>query len=349
MNKNVLALFCLVVLVTAGCASRWSLRSEGSEVPLQWPSQPNKAKIAYVKAIKGFSLKNDSRALLRAIVYGSEEGDQDAFNLPVAVARGRDGRIAVADLGCRCVHLYIPEQQRYLRITSTGPEEFNSPVSVIFDDDLRLYVSDSALGKVFVFGSDGAFISALQGAGASVLKRPTGLAYNSHLKILYVVDTIENKVYAFDSGGKVAFSFGSWGEGKGQFNFPTHVFWSPQGTVYVTDSMNFRIQFFDESGAYLGSFGHQGDGSGDLARPKGVAVDKEGIIYVVDSLFDNVQLFSKQGEFLLTVGRTGSDFGEFWLPSGIFIDDSDTIYVCDSYNRRVQVFRKTGDNTDGKP
>ena len=260
--------------------------------------------------------------------------------LPVAVATGADGRIAVADMGRRCVHLYLPATQRYVRLTGGKTDKISSPVSVIFDDESRLYVTDSA-GKIFGFGADGGFRFALTAAGSEPLLRPTGLTYSKHRKLLYVVDTLANKVFAFDTAGTLAFSFGRRGEESKGFNFPTHIFWSSSGELYVTNSLAFRIEIFDEDGKSLGSFGRHGDGSGDLAMPKGIAVDRDGVVYVVDSLFDNVQLFNRQGEFLLTLGRRGIDLGEFWLPSGAFIGDDHQLYVCDTYNRRIQVFRIT--------
>jgi len=338
-----------MALATASCASsQWSLKTERSGIALQWPYQPNKAKVTYVMAIKGFTPRWGAASLLRAVVYGKDGSDEGAFSVPVAVATGRDGRIAVADIGCKCVHLYIPGAERYVRLSAAEKEAFISPVGVIFDDDLNLFISDSVAGKIYVFSGGGTYLFSFPGAGTQALERPTGLAYSSLEKRLYVADTLGNKIYAFDEKGNTLFSFGRRGEEKGGFNYPTHIFLAPSGVLHVTDTLNFRIELFDKSGGFLDSFGHHGDGSGDLAMPKGVAADKDGSIYVVDALFDNVQLFDRKGKFLLTIGKRGTDFGEFWLPSGIFIDKNDTLYVCDTYNRRVQVFRITENYVDGK-
>ncbi len=332
-------LLCALVGLASACATTWTLRTTRPDIALQWPYQPDKAKVTYLQAFSGLAQNNDSGSVLRRIVFGENE-DRNAFILPVAVATGHDGRIAVADMGRRCVHLYVPAEQRYVQLSGSKPEKLSSPVGLIFDDDLRLYVSDSA-GKVFAFGPDGGLLFALQNAGADRLQRPTGITYSPRNKMLYVVDTLANKVDVFGTNGDFAFSFGERGEAAGRFNFPTHIFRSSAGELYVTDALNFRVEIFDEDGKVLGSFGHHGDGSGDMAMPKGVAVDKDGVVYVVDGLFDNVQLFNRRGDFLLTIGKRGVDFGEFWLPSGAFIGENDELYVCDTYNRRVQVFRIT--------
>jgi DNA-binding beta-propeller fold protein YncE len=316
------------------------VRTAPSPVALQWPYQPAKAKLTFVEALTGFAQKKGSQSALKAFVYGSDRGERNAFVLPVAVAVGADGRIAVADMGRRCVHLYLPASEGYVRLTGTKNDRIISPVAVIFDDESRLYVSDSA-GKVFGFGPQGEFRFAATSAGPAALVRPTGIAYSKHRKLLYVVDTLANRVHAFDTSGTFVFSFGERGDDAQGFNFPTHIFWSSSGELYVTNTLAFRVEIFDEVGKSLGSFGRHGDGSGDLAMPKGIAVDRDGVIYVVDGLFDNVQLFDRTGGFLLTLGRRGTDLGEFWLPSGAFIADNHQLYVCDTYNRRIQVFRIT--------
>jgi sugar lactone lactonase YvrE len=326
----------------SGCAAKtWALRAERPEIALQWPYQPNRPKVTYERALGGFSRQHGGAAALRAIVYGREKEESNAFVLPVAVAKGADGRIAVADMGRRCVHLYVPERQAYVRLDGDGNTlRFVSPVGVAFADDGRLFAADSA-GRVLVFGEDGGFQRTLAAAGSEPLQRPTGLAWSPRSRRLYVVDTLAHRVHAFSESGEHVRSFGTRGEGAGQFNYPTHIFWAAPGEIYVTNSLDFRIDILDEEGAPKGSFGHHGDGSGDLAMPKGVAVDAEGIIYVADALFDNVQLFDRSGRFLLTVGGRGTDFGEFWLPAGLFISADGELYVCDTYNRRIQVFRIT--------
>jgi DNA-binding beta-propeller fold protein YncE len=339
-------LVVLLTVFTAGCTSKWALKTAQPAAALQWPYQPSRAKLTYVQALTGFAPTNNTATRVRNIVFGTEDEDRNSFVLPVAVATGSDGRIAVADMARQCVHLYLPGQQRYLQLTGSEDDKIVSPVAVVFDDELRLYLSDSS-GKVLVFNPDGTASVTLRQAGDARLQRPTGLAYSPRKQAVYVVDTLANKVYAFGTHGELAFAFGERGEAPGQFNFPTHIFRSAAGEIYVTDSLNFRIQIFDEDGTARGMFGHHGDGSGDLAIPKGVAVDSDGIVYVVDGMFDNVQLFDRHGEFLLTLGRRGTDFGEFWLPSGAFVAANDLLYVCDTYNRRVQVFRIAARYADG--
>jgi DNA-binding beta-propeller fold protein YncE len=324
--------FCLAVFVATGCAPKWAMDAGPSEARLVWPQAPGKTNIRYLTTITGFRERGVS---LRMLVFGKGE---DRLVNPVAVATGVDGRIAVADIGTKSVHLFIPKEERYIRVFRFDSGEMVSPVSVAFDDELRLYVSDSFHEKVSVFDRGGKYLFSIDRTRGAVLKKPTGLAYDHGRKAVFVVDTSSHRIHAFTTKGEPLFSFGERGSGNGQFNFPTHIFGAADGRIYVTDAMNFRIQIFDPSGGFVTAFGRHGDGSGDFSMPKGVASDSEGTVFVVDTLFDNIQLFNEKGEFLLTLGSRGTGPGEFWLPSGIFIDGGDRLYVCDTYNQRIQIF-----------
>lgn len=336
-NRGVVAAAIGLALL-GGCASKYSLQTMPAGVELQWPYQPARAKLVYLHSLTGLAKDGGFRSAMKAFVYGKDAANPGTFALPVAIAIGRDGRMAIADQGQKCVHLYLPSEQAYVRLVGTRELPVQSPIGLAFDDDLRLYLSDSA-GRIYAFAPDGSVLYTIDRAGEEPLRRPTGVAFDPDRKLLYVVDTLASRVHAFDPAGGLAFSFGGRGDGEDQFNFPTHIFRAASGDLYITDSLNFRIRIVDGQGRPAGSFGHHGDGSGDLAMPKGLAADADGVIYVADSLFDNVQLFDRRGAFLLTLGRRGVDSGEFWLPSGVYIDASDRLYVCDTYNGRIQVFR----------
>ncbi len=245
------------------------------------------------------------------------------------------GLLCVTDQEWQGVHLLEMESagSRFVSLAEDGLH-FVSPVGIAAFAD-RIAVSDSALNKVFLMTRDGEPAGHIEKPGG--FARPTGLAYDSERRELYVVDTLGNEVCVFNSEGELTRRFGSPGTDIGQFNFPTHIFVDQKDRVFVTDSMNFRVQAFDREGRYLFDLGTQGDATGYLAVPKGVGVDGLGHIYIVDSYFSNVQVFDEDGRFLLSVGGPGEGVGQFHVPAGLFVDQQNRIYICDSYNRRVQV------------
>jgi sugar lactone lactonase YvrE len=305
----------------------------------QWPAE--KPAITFVRSISSFeSPKKGFFQEIGSFITGRKTSEEGIVK-PVSVSVSAEGSIAVADPANGLVHYQSAETGEYMRISSVKSEEdvLVSPVGVAFGRHSVLFVSDSFRREVYAFDRRGRHLFTIGGSGDGLFSRPTGLAYNAGRDLLYVADTLANRIHIYSGEGRFHSSFGKTGISPGEFNFPTYIFSDTGGLLYVTDAMNFRIQSFMAEGEFVGVFGNHGDGSGDFSMPKGIAVDRRGIIYVVDSLFDNVQLFHGDGRLLLTVGQQGTESGEFWLPSGAFIDGSDHFYVCDTYNRRVQVFK----------
>ncbi|MFQ5773640.1 MAG: 6-bladed beta-propeller [Kiloniellaceae bacterium] len=332
MTRAALAFLLALLASCSGAVEAPSELATPSE-PLVWPPPPEQPRIKFLYAFRepkdlGFRVSLFGR--LWDLIAGEETREMIR---PYALAVDQNS-VAVADPGARVVHLYDMRAQEYARIEKAGGDVLVSPVGVALGPE-RIYVADSALGKVFAFGPEGALAFTIEG-----LRRPTGLAYDAGANRLYVADTLAHRIVVFDDGGEKLFSFGRRGTGRKEFNYPTHISVSAD-RLYVNDTMNFRLQVFDLDGAFRASFGTHGDGSGDLAQPKGVAVDAEGDVYLVDALFNRVQIFDSNGRFLLAFGAEGTNVGSFWLPSGMFIA-RDRIYVADSYNRRVQVFQFLG-------
>jgi DNA-binding beta-propeller fold protein YncE len=259
---------------------------------------------------------------------------------PYGVATDSQGRIIVTDPGSRSVHIFDFAKQKY-RLIEGGKEEFKSPIGVAVDDHDNIYVSDSELGKIFVFDSRGKFrryFGDIKGEG--YFKRPTGLAVDSAARRLYVTDTLKDEVYTLDLDGNILGHFGKRGDGDGEFNYPTDI--AVRGNeLIVVDAMNFRVQIFGRDGSFRAKFGKPGDVTGYMFRSKGIALDSEGDFYVVDALFDCVQVFNRAGDLLYYFGGRGKKAMQFELPSGIHISRDDMVYVVDSENRRVEVFRYT--------
>jgi DNA-binding beta-propeller fold protein YncE len=260
---------------------------------------------------------------------------------PYSVTMDSRGRVLVTDPGDLAVHIFDFEKKKYSRIeTGKGGEALRSPIGIAVDGQDNIYVTDSALGKVFVFDERGKFRRYLGAVGKSegFFKRPTGIAIDKPRGEIFITDTLRDKIYVLDLEGHPLREFGARGTGPGRFNFPTEVALHGDD-VLVVDAMNFRVQILDRQGRYRSQFGKQGDSIGTIFRPKGLGVDSEGSIHLVDGFFETVQVFDRVGALRYFFGHVGAEPAEFQLPAGLWIDARDQIYVADSYNSRVQVFQ----------
>jgi len=298
-----------------------------------WPPAPQSARIQLVEIFYTPDDLGIRPSVFRRLVGTIAGAEKTGMIRPYAISVHGE-RIVVGDPGAKAVHIYDRGRGRYQSIGKLDDESLRSPVGVALSED-RIFISDSALGKIFILDLQGPLIHAIEG-----LQRPTGLAFDEEANRLYVADTLRHCISVFDDDGTALFEFGARGTGEGEFNFPSHVHLSG-GRLLINDNMNFRIQSFDLEGHFQSSFGTHGDGSGHFSQPKGVASDSLGHIYVAGATIDRIQVFSQAGEFLLAFGSEGSGPGQFLMPAGLAAQD-DMIYVADSYNSRVQVFRYVG-------
>ncbi|MCX5760773.1 MAG: 6-bladed beta-propeller [Gemmatimonadetes bacterium] len=340
IRQLALPLLAWVLALAAGCSRQGSagVKFEAvavAEPPLVWPTAPAAPRIRHLANVATPGDVGARGTWFSRMVRVFTGGVEPRVRRPHGIAVDTAGRVFVADVALRGVHVFDPVNGQYRFLTTTGKRGFQSPVGVALDAVGNVYVSDSELGEVVVFDAAGKERRRIREG----LERPTGLAYDRRSALLYVADTKGHRIAVFDSTGRPRASIGSRGTGEGEFNFPTNVAMAPDGSLLVTDAMNFRVQVFSPDGKFLRQFGHNGDAPGSMPRPKGVALDSEGHVYVVDGLFDVINVYDASGRLLLTFGGAGHGRGEFWLASGIAIDRQDRVYVSDSYNGRIQVLQ----------
>jgi DNA-binding beta-propeller fold protein YncE len=309
---------------------------------LVWPSAPARPSIAFVRSIsspKDLAIKKSFLVRVFEFVFGEEREELVRPMSVVDVA----SVLYVGDPGVGGVHRFDTASGSYKLIRGEGGARLPSPVGLAVGEGGSVYVADSAAGAVFAIQPHAQY--AVRLPLQETLKQPTGIVFDSVTKELYVSDTAAHQIKVFGANGTLIRTIGKRGDGDGEFNFPTMLWFSESDKLMVTDSLNFRTQIISNQGIFLGKFGRLGDGMGDTPRQKGGAIDRFGHVYLVDSLLHAVQIFDQSGQLLLSIGGLGQANGEFWLPTGVFVGNDDLIYVADTYNHRVQVFRYVGGPT----
>ena len=137
-------------------------------------------------------------------------------------------------------------------------------------------------------------------------------------------------------------TFGSGGEGDGQFIQMSAIATDSEGLLYISDEYLHRISVFGPSGEFLSKWGKPGAAPGELDGPCGLGFDQDDNLYVVDQRNNRVQKFARDGQLLSSFGSQGSGDGEFDLPWGIAIAPGGDIYVADWRNDRIQRFTAEG-------
>jgi sugar lactone lactonase YvrE len=141
-------------------------------------------------------------------------------------------------------------------------------------------------------------------------------------------------------------SWGSNGQGDGQFSVLKDVAVAPSGDVYTVEDgggKSNRVQRFSADGAFLGKAGSEGAGAGQLQDAWSLAVDANGVVFVADGFNEKVTRFNPDLSLLGSPwGTGGSSTGQFRNPEGIAVFGTDAVYVADRGNSQVDRYTAAG-------
>jgi DNA-binding beta-propeller fold protein YncE len=205
-------------------------------------------------------------------------------------------------------NLYVDDQQSR-RITVFDAD--GKPLRTIpLDETIRptgiaidrarglLYVADPSTAEsadhfVRVYDLAGHFIRNVgQGRGTALgkLQFPTYVALDTSGNV-YVSETVNSRVSAFDPQGNFLRAFGGMGDRPGQMNRPKGVATDSFGNVYVVDSAWSVVQIFSQKGDSLLFFGGRHRYPGMMENPSGIAIDSKNRIYVADTFNHRVNIY----------------------------------------------------------
>lgn len=267
-----------------------------------------------------------------ALVPGCEDGVGPAarFNAPVAIARGADGTLTVADRANSAVR----------RVTPVG------------------LVTTVAGGPRRSGGEDG------QGAAAR-FNGPRGVAYDG-LGNAFVADANSSTIRKVTPEGAVSTLAGLAGVqgdedgtgGSARFRRPAGLAVDAAGNVFVTDETSHTIRKVTPDRVVTTIAGQalspgSDDGIGNGARfhaPAGIAVDAAGILYVADRRNHTLRRVTPEGVVTTLAGQAGSSGiadglgteARFNEPRGVALFGSGDVWVTDSQNSTIRRISPAG-------
>lgn len=345
----------LLLLVITACSTKTPNRlvfsmpalAPGDATQQMWPPPPNVPRYLYIGDLRGESNKiKDSKEKRSAMsrffsaLVGLGHKSIPLVDLlrPQQGVADDKGHIYVTDPGRNAVFVFDETTSEFnIWNENEFSLPFKSPIGVAISGD-NVLVTDSELGVVFVIDDQGKLLDYI---GQDILKRPTGIAFDSSRQQILVSDTQDNNIKVFSLQGEFIDVIGSPGTKPGQFNRPTFIQFS-NNHLYVTDSINARIQIINRETNDVKIIGQRGLYVGDFSRPKGLAVDSDGNMYITESYYDHLLIFNPEGKLLLAIGGSGQQPGEFLQPTGVWVDHNDRLFVSDMLNSRVSIFQYLG-------
>lgn len=216
--------------------------------------------------------------------------------------------VAVWPTGCRS-RLPVLEVVRVDAFTLPPlADSLPAPRTLTCDRHGRILVLDDG-GRVLRFFPDRT-LDTLWPMPASEIGNPEGVCVLRDGRIL-VADTHYDRVVVFSDSGELLETWGTKGDGPGQFQWPVAVAEDDRGFVYVAEyGGRNRVQKFDASGRFLTAWGGHGTKPGLFQRPSGM-VWLDGALFVADAFNNRIQVFDDDGRLLRILPPEVSD----WIPS----------------------------------
>jgi sugar lactone lactonase YvrE len=235
------------------------------------------------------------------------------------------------------VVLVYDREGHFLR--SWGEGLFTTPHGLWINPDDRVFLADCGDHTVRICTTDGQVQQTLgtagqAGAAEMPFNQPTW-AKQSPSGETYVSDGYgQFRVHRFSADGRLLKSWGSKGEGPGEFALPHSVVVDRRGRVLVADRENHRVQIFDGDGQFLEQWT-------DLLQPMDLFIDADDAVYVAEAQ-QRISVYSLDGELLSRWGEKGSAPGQFSdSPHGVCVDSRGDLYVCEVISQgRMQKFAR---------
>ena len=194
------------------------------------------------------------------------------FGRVSAVTTDNEGNVYVFKRDPKTDQIVVFNSQgKFLR--SWGKGMFTRPHGLRVDRDQNVWALDDSGNHITKFTLDGKVLQTFgvkdkAGNDAKTFNRPTDIAWDSQGNS-YISDGYGNRrVVKLDKAGNFVMTWGTEGDGPGQFRLPHSIAVDSKDRVYVSDRENNRIQIFDTSGKLLKTWTHLGCTQGMYISPK---------------------------------------------------------------------------------
>ncbi len=161
---------------------------------------------------------------------------------------------------------------------------------------------------------------------------------------IYVVDGVNNRIVVFNSQGKVKFTFGSFGNTKGKFNYPIGITIGPHGDVYIADTGNHRVQIFTAYGSFKKEIKIVQNGKNNSTDITDVSLNpNQNHLYMIDNENHNILVYDYSLDtFKNPWGEPGTNRLKFSFPYLSTVTPDGYLVVVEVINTRVQVLNSKG-------
>jgi len=257
---------------------------------------------------------------------------------PCCLAADSVGNVFIADVrgSSTVVHKFDPAGHPLLAFYVDGAPR---PSSVSVDQAGGIYLTDRSPGNLYIFFPDGSPVRTIHRISGHALQSPEGVAVGESGSI-YLTQADDNRVLSINSRGRLLESWGTKGDGPGQFSSPSKIVAAPDGSIFVADIGNRRVEKFQPDGTFVAAWNLPlTDPSPEPGGNKGIALAaSEKFVAASDGV--SVQIWTLDGKPSFVENHLPPVASpEPATPSDIVIAPNGDLLVLDAPRARVLRFR----------
>jgi predicted membrane-bound mannosyltransferase/DNA-binding beta-propeller fold protein YncE len=277
--------------------------------------------------------KADANGGLTVGAPGSAPGD---FLRPAGVAVDSQGNFYVADSQNNRVEKFDSTGRLLASSDGSAPGQagFHEPWGVAVDKQGMVYVADTWNHRIVKLDAQLKLITTWGHPnpqtgpdGLLSFYGPRAIAFESNGNLL-VTDTGNERVIEFSPSGQPLGSFGSAGNGGGQFQEPVGIAVAADGTIYVADTWNGRIDVFNSGKHWLRSLPVKGWESHSIENKPYLTVLANGDLLLSQPDSDRLLELSPSGATVKSTSSLGAGLA-LTRPIGVATDSAGNLYVAD--------------------
>lgn len=208
-------------------------------------------------------------------------------NYLVGIAVGDKGKIYVSDMNSGKILIFNQKGafQGFFQPSKKHKDILKKPLALAVYMG-KIYVTDIGDQSIKIFNRNGELIRNFgeEGQGEGELSFPNGIVIAKDGTI-FVADSNNSRVQAFDAQGKFRFSF----KGESRFILPRGLAIDSLNRLHVADTLAHKILVFNSKGNFLFSYGSDKEfedeeiSESELLYPNGIDIDKKNRhIYITD-------------------------------------------------------------------
>jgi outer membrane protein assembly factor BamB len=151
---------------------------------------------------------------------------------------------------------------------------------------------------------------------------------------LWVTDPLNDRFSIFTPDGAFVETWGSSGDGDGEFEFQRFngdwyggVAFAPDGSFFTLDAGNRRVQHFNKDRKFIGKWGSFGTKPGQFQLPTAIALSPDGTVHVLDEGRGVIERYDADGSVLGSVDPFQGHPSGFNTAGAMSIGDDGSTYV----------------------